>query len=578
MSLSSRRLVILLLLLLLSGLLFFTYNLDNQFLSSADTNPWATVPSDPLLDAKAPDGKPDQRYVVAGLPEDPREIAIQKQTLSVLDLLDLTYRTRDQLKANDLLLGETLIIVVSDVAQVYDPVELAEFVRTGGSLILAAGTSPDFTKTFLDPLLGIRERGEFTAVEGLRFREGALPYPETDITGLDPFMTLNLRVHASAQVLIETPDGLPLVWVNPYESGRVGVMSGPLLENPVTAGFLVPLLGEVAGQLIYPVVNAEVVALDAAPPLFDSNDNLSFQYYGRSAESFVRDQLWNIFEQKAALLDLTYTTSFIGIDANPFKISQVNLQTFSFVNKQVLKLDGEIMLAGDHNGISELTTQRVADMAVFFRDSLPNYVLRSYFPLYGTCDLQHLAVIRQTFPEISILRYPLDFFASPEKQSALDELTRDEKITLFPTITHGFKIDRDQYLTYLSQLTTLGLVSHSFDVNYLFTVPEKDSNWNELDEFYDDLCDQYFAPVRWLSDLTISPAAKNLDATRQLSYTTRTHEKQMTITCQNFTPGQAFFFRSEMPIARATGATVQPINRTYSLVIADTPQFTLEFS
>ncbi|NCC76518.1 MAG: DUF2194 domain-containing protein, partial [Clostridia bacterium] len=199
-------------------------------------------------------------------------------------------------------------------------------------------------------------------------------------------------------------------------------------------------------------------------------------------------------------------------------------------------------------------------------------------PLYGTCDLQHLAVIRQTFPEISILRYPLDFFASPEKQSALDELTRDEKITLFPTITHGFKIDRDQYLTYLSQLTTLGLVSHSFDVNYLFTVPEKDSNWNELDEFYDDLCDQYFAPVRWLSDLTISPAAKNLDATRQLSYTTRTHEKQMTITCQNFTPGQAFFFRSEMPIARATGATVQPINRTYSLVIADTPQFTLEFS
>jgi|GEM_PF-2570695 len=578
MRLSSRRLVILLMLLLLSGLLFFAYNLDNQFLSSADTNPWATVTNESLLDATAPDGKPDQRYVVAGVPANPQEIAIQKQTLAVLDLLGLSYRTRNQLQANDLLLGETLILVVKDLAQVYDPVDLAEFVRRGGGLILAAGISPDYTQTYLDPLLGIRERGEFSTVDALRFCEGTLPYPETDMTGLDPFMTLNVRVQAPAQVLIETPDKLPLVWVHPYESGRVGVMSGPLLENPITAGFLVPLLGEMAGQLIYPVVNAEVVALDAAPPLFDSNDRLSFQYYGRSAESFVRDQLWNIFEQKATLLDLTYTTSFIGIDANPFKISQVNLQTFSFVNKQVLKLDGEIMLAGDHNGIAELTEERVADMAVFFRDSLPNYVLRSYYPLYGTIQPQHLAAIRQAFPEISILRYPLDFFASPEKQSDLDQLARDETITLFPTITHGFKIDRDQFLTYLSQLTTQGLVSHSFDVNYLFTVPEKDSNWNELDEFFDELCDQYFAPVRWLSDLTISPAASQLKATRQLSYSTRTKGNQMTVTCQQFSPGQAFFFRSETPIVRATGATVQSINQTYSLVIADTPQFTLEFS
>ncbi|MDD2457770.1 MAG: DUF2194 domain-containing protein [Eubacteriales bacterium] len=578
MPLSSRRLLILLVLLLLSGLLFFTYNLDNQFLSSADTNPWATFEPEAVLDAAAPESKPDRRYVVAGKPEDTRELAIKNQTLAVLDFLGLSYRTRDVLKANDLKLGETLIVIVSDLEQIYDPQDLAEFVRTGGDLILAAGLSPDYNKTFFDPLLGIRERGTFSEVKSLRFCEGTLPYPETDIIGLDAFMALNVRLQAAAQVLIETTDGMPLAWVHPYEDGQVGVMSGPMLENPVTAGFLIPVLGEVAGQLVYPIVNAKVVALDAAPPLFDSNDNLSFQYYGRSAESFVRDQLWNIFEQKAALLDLAYTTSFIGIDANPFKISQVNLQTFSFVNKQVLKLDGEIMLAGDHNGISELTEERVADLATFFRDSLPNYALRSYYPLYGTCDLQHLAAIRKEFPEIAILRYPLDFFASPAKQAVLDVLVKDAAITLFPTITDGFKVDRDSYLAYLSQLTLRGLVSHSFDVNYLFTVPEKDSNWNELDDAYDELCDQFFAPVRWLSSLTISPAASNLAATSQLMYTTQTTAGQITVTCQNFTPGQAFFIRSRTPVERATGATVQPINSTYSLVIAETPQFTLELS
>jgi hypothetical protein len=175
MRLSSRRLVILLMLLLLSGLLFFAYNLDNQFLSSADTNPWATVTGQPLLDATAPDGKPDQRYVVAGVPANPQEIAIRKQTLAVLDLLGLSYRTRDQLQANDLLLGETLIVVVSDLSQVYDPVDLADFVRNGGSLILAAGIAPDYTQTYLDPLLGIRERGEFSPSMPCAFAKARCP-------------------------------------------------------------------------------------------------------------------------------------------------------------------------------------------------------------------------------------------------------------------------------------------------------------------------------------------------------------------------------------------------------------------
>lgn len=572
---SSRRLTIIIVLLLLAGGLFFLYNLDNQFLSSADTNPWATTQPVERLSAPEPDFKPDQRYVLVGLPQNRAERAILTQIQSLLEQLHLAYRTRDQLKPNDYKLGETLIFVINDLERSCDLEGLAEFVQSGGSAILAAGMSPDYTQTYLDPLLGIQERGQFSTLDAIRIREATLPYPETEIRGLDPFMVVNLRVKDSATVLIESLDAMPLVWVHPTESGHIGVVNGPFLESPLTAGFLVPVLAETAGQFIYPVVNAEVIALDAAPPLFDSNDDLSFKYYGRSAESFVRDQLWNVFEQQAALLDLKYTTSFIGIDANPFNISQVNLQTFSFVNKQVLKLDGEIMLAGDHHGIGTLTADRVNQVAHFFQGALPNYAVRSYYPLYGLCEPQHLAAIRASFPEISIYRYLLDYYAAPEQQVALAQIAADPDLTLFPTVTHGFKGNRDQFLVYLSQLTTKGLVSHSFDINYLFTVPEQDSNWNELDEHYQDLCDQYFAPVRWLDSLTLSPAASRLQDTGKISFSSRYQNGELTVSCQDFVPGQSFLVYAPAGIKSTSGVTVTPVNRNYSLIIAQQPEFNL---
>lgn len=570
---SRKRLAYILIITLIFSLLFFVFNLDHAFFRSQAVNPFDKyVPTDPL--SAQLDGVADAGYLIVGNPQNDTEKRIKANVLFTLDQLKATSIETDSLRDTDYAEDSVIIFVVQDISSASDLQQLAQAVTDGRRVIFAAGLPMESTYKYLDPLWGILERGSLTPVSDITFVGSYFPYESITASQAYPTSALTVRLNVDAEVLLKGPEDLPLVWTHAYRLGRVAVINGSFLESKLSSGLLVGAVNAVKEYALYPVLGTKVVVLDAIPPLFDSNDDKSFEYYGRSAESFVRDKLWPVLIQKATVLDLKLTSSFLAIDKLKFDAQNANQQTFSSINREILRYGGEITLAGNHVDLDPLTQARITQTKTFFEQFFPNYTVRAYTPLYGKIEASQLDLLQTVYSSMKVLRLLVD--GDGITQSNGDYGIQNDTV-IYPTTTYGYIAEGKQLYTFVSMLTTYGAISHSFDINALFTVPSSESNWNTLNQPFDVLTERFFAKTPWLKSLTISPAAQKVRDLADLQVDTSTQTDRMIVACQDLIPGQTFMFYSNKPILSIEGARFTRINERYYLIEAESASFTIHY-
>lgn len=570
---SRKRLAYILIITMIFSLLFFLFNWDHAFFRSQATNPFDDFVPTKLLDAQL-NTDADAGYLIVGDPQNATEERIKANVRFTLDQIKAEVTEVSVLTDSEYASDSIIIFIVQDISLASDLQRLAITVTSGRRVIFAAGIPLGSTFRYLDPLWGILERGSLTPVSDITFNTGYFPYESMTASQAYPTSALTVRLDDTVEVLVQGPEALPLVWAHPYRLGRIAVINGSFLESKLSSGLLIGALNTLKEHALYPVFGTKVVVLDAIPPLFDSNDDKSFDYYGRSAESFVRDKLWSVLVQKATLLDLKLTSSFLAIDKLKFDAQNANQQTFSGINREILRYGGEITLSGNHVELESLTLDRIAQTETFFSGFFPNYTLRAYTPLYGKIEPNQLELIRTVYPSMDVLRLLVD--GDGITQSSGDYGVQGDMV-IYPTTTYGYIADGKQLYTFISMLTTYGAVSHSFDINALFTVPSSESNWNTLNKPFDDLSERFFAKTPWLNSMTISPAAQKVRDLSMLQVDTSTEATSMMVACQNLTAGQAFMFYSKTPIVRVEGAQYTRINESYYLIEAESASFTIYY-
>jgi hypothetical protein len=559
---SRKRLAYILIITLVFSLLFFLFNLDLAFLRSQATNP-----ADQFIPAETVNaqlsGEADADFLVIGTPQTPTETKIRDNLRFTLTQLKIPFREVERVNDDS---GSSLrIYVVQDIQNATDLEELAAFITDGGQALFAAGVPTASVYRYLDPVWGILERGNPITTQDVTLNEGFFPYPSLTIPNGYPTVALNVRLNDACDILVEGENAIPLVWAQTYRQGRIAMINGTFLESKSSSGLFVAALNALREHAIIPILGTKTVFLDAIPPLFDGNDDNSFEYYGRSAESFVRDKLWSVLIQKGTLLDLKFTTSFMAIDKLKFDAQNANQQTFSTINRDVLRNGGEITLSGNHVDLSDLSVERIQQTKTFFEGFFPNYRLHAYYPLYGKIDATQLARLRSVYTTLDTLRYLFD--GDGITQSSGDYGVEDDLVT-FPTTTYGYVAEGKQLYTFVSTLTTYGAISHSFDINALFTVPSSESNWNTLNRSFDALTQTYFAQTRWLKPMTVSSAAQIVRQWDALMISTSTQPDRLELAGTDLVIGQAFLLYSATPIVGIEGATMTPINDRYYLIEA----------
>lgn len=568
---SRKRLAYIIIITIIFSGLFFLFNLDHEFFRSQSVNTADDlVPSDKISASLT--GTADAGFLIVGNPQTPAEQQIQINVIKALTQIKAEYGLVDHITMADLSKKITLIFIVSDISLTGDLESIANFITEGGHAIFAAGLSAEAQGRYLDPVWGIIERGSYRTVTDITFNQGYFPYDEITVTQAYSTYSTSLRLDEECEILLQGENDIPLVWTHPYDLGRIAMINGSFMESKLSLGILVAAINSTREQFIYPILATKTVFLDAIPPLFDGNDENSFEYYGRSAESFVRDKLWGELLQKASLLDLKLTSSFMAIDKQTFDSQNANQQTFSYISREIIRNGGEITLSGNHVDLDNLTAARLEQTKTFFGKFFPNYNLHAYYPLYGIIDQNQIDLIQSVYPTLDILRLLYD--SDESTQSSGDYEVKDDRV-IFPTTTYGYKAEGLQLFTYLSVLTSHGAISHSFDINSLFTVPSSESNWNTLNKSFDRLSDLYFKATPWLDSMTISPAAERVKEMDVLVVKTSTETNQITVACTDMTVGQKFMFYSTKDILSAQGASIKRINTRYYLIEAQAASFVL---
>ena len=570
---SRKRLAYIITITLIFSGLFFLFNLDYDFFRSQSINEADNlVPSEKI--SATLDGISDAGFLVVGDPKTNAERQTQTNVIKALTQIKAKYTVINSLSNQDLSGSATLVFIVQDVSLTGDLESIAKYITNGGQAIFAAGIPADTDWRYLDPVWGILERGSFKTVSDITFNKGYFPYDE--ITALDAYPTYSMTLHLndSCEVLINGENDIPLVWTHAYKSGKIAMINGTFMESKLSMGVFIAAVNSTRDHFLYPILATKTVFLDAIPPLFDSNDDHSFEYYGRSAESFVRDKLWSVMIQKATLLDLKLTSSFMAIDKQPFNSQNANQQTFSYISREILRNKGEITLSGNHVDLNNLTDSRIGLTKSFFEKFFPNYHLHAYYPLYGIIDQNQIDQIQSVYPTIDIIR--LLYEGDGITQSSGDYAVNGDTVT-FPTTTYGYKAEGQQLFAFISVLTSHGSISHSFDINSLFTVPSTESNWNTLNKSFDVLTDLYFQKTSWLESVTISPAAEKVKELSAIEVFTQTGTDKMSVACSDLTVGQKFMFYSITPIRSAQGAKFTRINEHYYLIEAQAASFVLNY-
>lgn len=570
---SRKRLAYIIIITIVFSGLFFLFNLDHDFLRSQSVNSADELkPIEKMTASKL--NSSDAGFLIIGNSQNESERQIKTNVVKAFNQIKAKITQVESITDADLVDDIVLVFVVSDISQTGDLEKIAQYIRSGGRAIFAAGISSENNLRYLDPVWGILERGGFTSVSDITFNEGYFPYEQTTIpNGYKTYSSI-VRLEETCEILIQGNNEIPLVWTHPYDSGRITMINGTFMESKLSLGILIASINNTLEQSIYPVLSTKTIFLDAIPPLFDGNDENSFEYYGRSAESFVRDKLWAILLQKASVLDLQFTSSFMAVDKQTFESQNANQQTFSYISREIIQNKGEITLSGNHVDLNNLTLERIEQTKSFFDNFFPNYTLHAYYPLYGKIDQNQIDLLQTIYPNIDIIR--ILYEGDPLTQSSGDYEVSNGNV-IYPTTTFGYKAEGLQMYTFISVLTSHGSVSHSFDINSLFTVPSSESNWNTLNKSFDILVDLYFKKTQWLESVTISPAAEKVKEMDGLEIETFTETNQITVACSDMAIGQKFLFYSYREILSAQGASYEKINSRYYLIEAQSPSFVLYY-
>lgn len=164
----------------------------------------------------------------------------------------------------------------------------------------------------LQTLLGITEiKDGNTEVEGLRLFDGFLlggeavykaqDFEETEkmqdfiltmpwyVTGKG---TKTYMVGLKDETEVQREEFPRILWRNRYEDTFVFAVNGDYLADIAGLGILDGFLYEMQEIAVYPVVNAQSVAIADYPSLSTETDETMQAYYSRSSRSFVRDVMW----------------------------------------------------------------------------------------------------------------------------------------------------------------------------------------------------------------------------------------------------------------------------------------------
>lgn len=489
---------------------------------------------------------------------------------------------------------EGIIVTATYLNKIDEIYTLLDFAKDGGTLIFAV--RPEVNETFksISQQLGIYEHYYFKDSEGIHFIPGMYSDETYGVEGEWLYNSIiELHVYEECNVMAENDEGIPLAWSLSYGQGKILVLNNSLMIYRSSGGMLLSMLAYLEGQLLYPVVNAKVFALESFPAPTDVNQDFIKKHYLRTGRTFLRDLWWPDMLQIGLSNQLKFTAGFMtGYDTEA-AISSITVlredMDLVYYSKELSRYGGEIAFTGFNqkpllfSENAELLTyepwsdvsmayERTESALSLFREYYSNYTIYSYLPTNRMLDQEGYEIIKELLPDLQVISGDFNDRNRWYQEFGVNE----DGIVNLPVITAGFEVNARDYWDAVNIATAKGLLYHSCDVSQIMLESDSERTWNKLSESFSDFCTDILGKSKF-EGVTLVSAAQKVKQMQVLSPQIIYEDNNISIKIENNSGGASFILLSPgKEPQNIPGVTCTKIHDGKYLIVTDLDEFELE--
>lgn len=451
----------------------------------------------------------------------------------------------DKVKARDL-----LIFCDAAVSRYGDPEELAGFLAGGGRAILAAGLEEG--EPSLWQALGIRDMAPGGDAHGLVFEKALLPLQPEKACYDGCSGSARMELSSGASVYIRDEGGSPILYTYDWQKGSVCLINGSFLSDARCMGLLSGAMGALLPDFIYPVLGVKAVFLDHFPMARPGSDELCRKAYGYTAEGFIQDVVWPVFQGMSLRTGTPYTASVLAAAPTGESFGNASDGLFAAMGRSVLQFGGELAYGADCPQGGDVVFNQ--DLFRQFSQAFPGY------------SVQGLVMETDGFPPETLdmpgadIRFVRGWLGGRDTR-----LAWEDGHTVFPAATRGNAMEDGNLFAASSVLGAYGMVSHVFDVSAL-VAGEEGAAWDSEKRQVGLFESEILGSTPWLEGRTLSQTGGDVKSYLDIEYGWAKSGSRIELHCSGAAKGQAFFYHTGGRIAGAQGLSYQDVGSGYYLL------------
>ena len=170
-------------------------------------------------------------------------------------------------------------------------------------------------------------------------------------SGTKAYMVGLIKEKTGEKEAIRNEDVPSLIWRNGIDNGSVFAVCGDYMKDSTAIGILDGMMAEANTYYIYPVVNAQNLAVVNFPELSDVNSDEIQNLYSRSSMGLQRDILWPAL---ISAMDLSHLRVTAFLHKEDTKNNDSDTDTLHFYLKQLKEQNGEAGILLDQTNTASL--------------------------------------------------------------------------------------------------------------------------------------------------------------------------------------------------------------------------------
>lgn len=491
-----------------------------------------------------------------------------------LTTIGLEYTKKEYIEESDLINKPILLFCDTVTSKTISLELLSSYIREGGLALFSAGFPEHNTDSYLYPVWGLIEKSGVVVENEFYISPNFLSYEESKVSYSGYNASTSIKVMDDINVMIHGKDSNPILYSKKFHKGNIVMINGTFMRNKNASGIFCAALGELSGNLVYPIIGSKTVFVDGLTLLNEYDEKKVSKIYGRSSESFVRDVLWPAFLEQGMQKKLKYSTTLKVVNDSEYSHALSDDRQLIYLVMKMKQSGGELMYREDRNKEDMDEVESYDKFHKNLSTIFPHYIMNGYSIRQGKLYEHTLAERKSQFPSVTI--WNGTFFGNDELEEVQNFSYKDGFVT-YPIVSSGYKNDKENTFNFLSALTYLGVVSHSFDIPSITQVKDIENSWDNLKEEYKQLNQDYFGKTRWLDSTTLTEGANKTIAYEVLDYKVAYDMNRVVVALDNYIKGQKFYFRSNEIIDRIEGGKITKISEVYYLIEGDSSQITIYY-